>query len=305
MYGRCMLMWRISWCDYRRYVRLWFSSLSFVHHHRLSTDQDVQEHHRRDGCDSLPVAQWPWHGWDLAWTWRRMAHEYWRLASVYNQHQHSTNNVYQHLASMYDRHRCFASMYDYYLWCSIATNVSPVSSTPTNVSTACTTSANVSGTNVPPTTLTWCWKLVTHKCVFHSFVDHDHHRSYAVLVGHMQFLYTWVHGQRDGCDRLPVVLLDRVGQELGADHCVDAIGVDWHLRFWVCSQRDGHDGLPISLAFPCTRDPDLWGGGGVGRVWREVEAVVQLAMSTYQVREIMTDNNDNNNDHDNELWRWR
>lgn len=94
--------------------------------------------------------------------------------------------------------------------------------------------------------------------------------STTTIIGHMQFLYTQVHGRRDGCDHLPVVLLDCVGQELGVDHHADAIGVDWHPRFWVCSQRDGRHGLPVSLAFPCTWDPDLWGWGrgGFGERWR-------------------------------------
>ena len=78
-------------------------------------------------------------------------------------------------------------------------------------------------------------------------------------IGHAQFLDTRLHGQRDGCDRLPVVLLDRVGQELGVDHRADAIGVDWHPRFWVRSQRDGRDSLPAVLAYACGRDPFVWG----------------------------------------------
>jgi len=69
--------------------------------------------------------------------------------------------------------------------------------------------------------------------------------STTTTIGHAQFLDTRVHGRRDGCDRLPVALLDHVGQELGVDHRADAITVDWHPCFWVHSQRDGRDSLPL------------------------------------------------------------
>jgi hypothetical protein len=79
----------------------------------------------------------------------------------------------------------------------------------------------------------------------------------------------------------------RVGQELGVDHRADAIGVDWHPRFWVRSQRDGRDGPPAVLAFPCGRDPVVWGWRGESVVnWphRLIESSAVESIRTASIR---------------------
>ena len=105
---------------------------------------------------------------------------------------------------------------------------------------------------------------MTHVVIFHAQPPLVVHRSWThndMARGMAVIAYPWRR-------------CFHVGQELGIDHRADAIGVDWHLRFWVRSQRDGRYGLPTVLAFPCGRDPVVWG-------WRGEGGRGQLATSTY------------------------